>query len=104
MSQFKMRAARAAGRTETGTAVSSALAGGRAKAPRSFCAETVFRRGRQFPIFARGKFGELRASEEPKKSRNEGGSHDIIDNKGQIFETHDVYENKVDNSIIPRYL
>jgi hypothetical protein len=30
----------------------------------------------------------------PKKSRNEGRTHDVIDNKGQISGTHDVNENK----------
>ena len=29
-----------------------------------------------------------------KKSRNEGRTHDIVDNKGSILGTHDVYENK----------
>jgi hypothetical protein len=29
-----------------------------------------------------------------KKSRNEGRTHDVIDNKGPILGTHDVYENK----------
>jgi len=29
-----------------------------------------------------------------KKSRNEGRTHDLIDNKGSIFGTHDVYESK----------
>jgi hypothetical protein len=28
-----------------------------------------------------------------KKSRNEGRTHDVIDDKGQISGTHDVYEN-----------
>jgi hypothetical protein len=31
-----------------------------------------------------------------KKSRNEEGFHDVIDNKGPILGTHDVYENKGD--------
>jgi hypothetical protein len=29
-----------------------------------------------------------------KKSRNEGVSHDLVDNKGSVWGTHDVYENK----------
>ncbi len=29
-----------------------------------------------------------------QKTRNEGGSHDVIDNKGPAWGTHDVYENK----------
>jgi hypothetical protein len=29
-----------------------------------------------------------------KKSRNEGGSHDVVDNKGPILGTHDVFETK----------
>jgi hypothetical protein len=29
-----------------------------------------------------------------KKSRNEGRTHDVVDNKGSAFRTHDVYENK----------
>ena len=28
------------------------------------------------------------------KSRNEGGSHDLVDNKGSILGTHDIDENK----------
>ena len=28
-----------------------------------------------------------------KKSRNEGGSHDVVDNKGPVLVTHDVDEN-----------
>jgi hypothetical protein len=30
----------------------------------------------------------------PKKSRNEGRTHDVVDNKGSALGTHDVYENK----------
>jgi hypothetical protein len=30
-----------------------------------------------------------------KKSRNEGRTHDLIDNKGSVSGTHDVYENKL---------
>jgi hypothetical protein len=30
----------------------------------------------------------------PKKSRNEGRTHDVVDNKGSSRGTHDVYENK----------
>jgi hypothetical protein len=29
-----------------------------------------------------------------KKSRNEGRTHDVIDNKGPLLGTHDVDENK----------
>jgi hypothetical protein len=29
-----------------------------------------------------------------KKSRNEGRTHDVVDNKGPVLGTHDVYENK----------
>ena len=34
------------------------------------------------------------AEEHLKKSRNEGRTHDLIDNKGSILGTHDLYENK----------
>jgi hypothetical protein len=30
----------------------------------------------------------------PKNRENEGGSHDLIDNKGSVLGTHDVDENK----------
>jgi hypothetical protein len=36
-----------------------------------------------------------------EKSRNEGRTHDLIDNRGPILETHDVYENKADISWNP---
>ncbi|HXJ91892.1 MAG TPA: hypothetical protein VMT20_03315 [Terriglobia bacterium] len=39
-----------------------------------------------------------------KKSRNEGGSHDIVDNKGSILGTHDVDENKLVSIAMPRYV
>jgi hypothetical protein len=29
-----------------------------------------------------------------KKSRNEGRTHDVVDNTGPVLGTHDVYENK----------
>jgi hypothetical protein len=39
-----------------------------------------------------------------KKSRNEGGSHDLIDNKGPVLGTHDVYENEALTRDRPRYV
>jgi hypothetical protein len=38
-----------------------------------------------------------------KNPRNEGITHDLIDNKGSILGTHDVDENKADIHDNPRY-
>lgn len=46
------------------------------------------------PLDANVSDVRLTGEEGVKKSGNEGGSHDLIDNKGSILGTHDVYENK----------
>jgi hypothetical protein len=38
----------------------------------------------------------------PKKREMKGRTHDLIDNKGSIFGTHDVNETKADTSSNPR--
>jgi hypothetical protein len=60
--------------------------------------ETSFRQIAKFTeLLLRLKAKEAKdkaAEAEAKKSRNEGGSHDVVENKGQVSETHDVDENK----------
>jgi hypothetical protein len=60
--------------------------------------ETSFRQIAKFTdllLRLKAKEAKDKAEEaEAKKSRNEGGSHDVIENKGQALETHDVNENK----------
>jgi len=48
---------------------------------------------------AADRFGGGRGA---KKTRNEGGSHDLIDNKGPILGTHDVNDNKAVRLAMPR--
>jgi hypothetical protein len=40
-------------------------------------------------------------STDSKKTRNEGRTHDVVDNKGPTFGTHDVDENKWLNPSLP---
>jgi hypothetical protein len=38
---------------------------------------------------------EVREEDDAKKTPNEGRTHDVVDNKGQVSGTHDVDENKL---------
>ena len=56
--------------------------------------ETSFRQIAKFTdLLLRLKAKEEAGAEDSKKTRNEGGSHDVVDNKGQVLGTHDVDEN-----------
>jgi hypothetical protein len=57
--------------------------------------ETSFRQIAKFTdLLLRLKAQEQAGEGCSKKTRNEGGSHDVIDNKGPVSGTHDVDENK----------
>ena len=57
--------------------------------------ETSFRQVAKFTdLLLRLKAQEHAGERDPQKSRNEGRTHDVIDNKGSALGTHDVDENK----------
>jgi hypothetical protein len=57
--------------------------------------ETSFRQIAKFTdLLLRLKAQEQAGERDSKKTRNEEGSHDVVDNKGPVSGTHDVHENK----------